>query len=231
MSISVKLAYQNVFKDEEWKYKVFVITVLTTINFMSLFSNAHKQNPLILIISGIMGLIMAGYFFKYMNALLEDKEAKLPDFDSFIDLFFIGLKFVIGTFFLGIAIKLFCVLIALPCFLLAKVVGVVVAIILIVYLYSLIPAFIINFSEEFNIGAMIDFKKAREIAKFNYYKALFILGFINIIPMIFSLLTWFVSGYFVIIYSYFSTLFSLISSHILVQVFHSEYGERVNYGF
>jgi len=237
MGVSFKLAYQNIFKDEKWKFKIFIITVLNTVVVFSgtSFDKKSDVNPLFGLLGFLISLIIIGYSFKYTSIAIEDKNSKLPELDDFLTLFCIGLKGLIGGFIQNVIFDIFASIIAITLMIISQPLGIMIGVIILLYFYSLIPAFSINYAEEFYISMFWNFKKAKELAKFEYYKTLLLMVIMYTIPaatIILLLLTGCLNLICInIISSIFLTFSMLIYSHLLAQIYHNEHGERVNYGF
>lgn len=230
MSIELKLAQDNILNDNGWKFKLFILSVLTFIAFLpsGVEAGIIQIKPFIYILSLFSLLLASRYCFKYMNNLINKPKGQLPEWENFPDLFWIGLKYIIGETLLGI-IMFVCAI--LPITIFPNGISIIIFLIICMFLLSLYPAVLINFSEELAVKSMFEFKKILSYAQPSYFKALTISGLITIVAFLISVILYFINVYLLILAVFINLYAIILSMHLLVQSYHEIFAEPVDYGF
>ncbi len=230
MSIALSFAQENILNDNDWKFKLFVLFVLAFIVMLPGGEEAGiiQIEPFIYVLSFFSLLIASGYCFKYMNNLINKPKGKLPEWENFLDLFWIGLKFFIGSILVSI-IMYVCTI--LPIVIFPNMVSIIIFLFIWIFLSLLGPALMMNFSEELAVKSMLEFKKILSYARPAYYKALTISGLITSGAFLISVILYFINVYLLILAVFINLYVIVLSMHLFVQAYHETFAEPVDYGF
>ncbi|MBR6099376.1 DUF4013 domain-containing protein [bacterium] len=204
MAVSTRSAFKNIFKDKDFLSKYSVLVVLTFAMGLMTFIMVAKNYDLLPIAIPLYFLAMIfdyGYHLKYIQNLMNDENALLPDWSKPGDIFITGIKFITAILMLAMPIiavflvllvsvamlstvsKAFLVLLIIPFFLFA-----IVEIVLILAG----PGFLFAYLEQNeDLFALYNLKKVFSYFSINYFTALFailslsvILGFMGSCTMV-----------------------------------------------
>lgn len=106
MSVGIIKAFKNMCSDNTFLQKYTVLVVLSFCAGLFYFAYISKNTPYIyptLFIAIMSYIISVGYDLFYIRDLLENEEAKLPEWKCFGDISNLGLRFTTGILLFGLA--------------------------------------------------------------------------------------------------------------------------------
>ena len=106
MTVSIKDAFKNVFSDKEFITKYTYLLVLSfclgLLNFTLLAKN-YAILPVAFIFAIFASVINYGYDIEYIKSLMDNEQAKMPEWtDNITKFFMLGLKYMAAVLLIGI---------------------------------------------------------------------------------------------------------------------------------
>ncbi len=195
MAVSIRKSFANVFSDSEIlsKYTALVILSFCTglLTFVLLGKN-YTWLPIATPLYFLAAIIAGGYDIKYVKELINNEDARMPDWskENLLEFFYIGAKYFIATmiFFLIITPVIFLPIIFIsllyktyPYLILLIIIPILLAIVTALYFFICFPGIIYTFINTDNdLLTFFNVKKICSYFSVNYFTSIFAIVCLNI---------------------------------------------------
>ena len=204
-------AFSFMFKDNDWKFKMFILYLLSLVSYiLAYYSNeltetikATKNYSLavpfvgVLILSFVLSLPILGYSFKSINNLIYSQPQSenfnmLPRWENdFFSYIMVGLRYIGASLLIGLCVGLLFIAvsaIASVSKLFLSILMIVLIILALIYAYYF-PALEVIFAMSYDFLALFKVKKAAELVKYGTSKYIRVLLLISLVSIIFSIIS------------------------------------------
>lgn len=189
MAVSIRKAFKNVLSDEDFLSKYAVLVVLSFCNGLLTFALLAKNYMWILpalALSITATVIAFGYDLKYIRSLIDDENAKMPEWSGILEYTLNGIKYLGAVMLFAMATSMILIIPMLVVAILAVIskvflilMSIPVLLFILVELYVCIASigFVYVFLDsDMDICSLFNFKKIFSYFSINYFTALFTVG-------------------------------------------------------